>query len=245
MTGAATDAGEIRQPENSGREQHDVLARDSQQVVEPRAPERLLHAVREPRRVAEQHALDERQPLTGETWSRRAPKPPAKPVRDAADPAAPADDPPAVDLQHHVHALATQPRAFVEAVVRPSRRRDDGQQRENSSLRRGATERKLELDALIEARAVEPRHTRELTCHERPRPGFGRGHRSQIAGRPDPPEQKRPVECVETETAPPPARDEQHEGDEPEAASRKRACDGNGRSAACDQGPLGEPHQIR
>ncbi len=59
-----------------------------------------------------------------------------EPVGDAADPAAPADDPPVAAVEHDMDAAAGQPAAFVEAVLRSARGADRDPQGEDGALRR-------------------------------------------------------------------------------------------------------------
>ena len=59
-----------------------------------------------------------------------------EPVRDTADPAAPANDPPVAAVEYDVDAAAGQPAAFVEAVLRTARCADRDPQDEDGALRR-------------------------------------------------------------------------------------------------------------
>ena len=71
-----------------------------------------------------------------------------EPVGDAADPAAPADDPPVAAVQNDMNTAAGQPAAFVEAVLRTARSADRDAQGENRALRRRTAGGKLEQDSL-------------------------------------------------------------------------------------------------
>src|SRR5262249_18393121 len=158
-------------------EQHDVLAGDGQQVIQPGAPERLLDVIRKPAVVAEQHARDERAPLPPETGSRRAAKPAPQRVRGAAETAAPAERRPGVDLGPDVDARPAGPGALVEAVRRPARSLDGREQEDDGSLRRGSAERQLELDGLVERATVEAPDARELALSEGADARLTRDHR--------------------------------------------------------------------
>ncbi len=113
-------------------EEGDVLARDREQVVQPRCPEVVLHPSREALVLAE----DDTEHDAAADALRAAPDGAldavAERVTDSGDPAAPPDLAPARRLEHDVDALARQPGALVEAVLlRPrlrdaNRRLDDG-----------------------------------------------------------------------------------------------------------------------
>ena len=98
-------------PEHDGEcqhpacEQHDVLARDREQVIEARAPKRLLGPIGQPSVVAEQHAFDERAPFSRQPGRGRAPKPTTQPIGNTTEPAALPDDVPLVHMEDDVHAL--------------------------------------------------------------------------------------------------------------------------------------------
>ena len=117
------DPQQPREPEHTDREERDVLPRDGQQVVEPGGLEVGAELVREPLVLAEHDSREHRAPLAAEPRGDRARNVRAEPVRDAADPAASAHDPPVAAVEHDVDAAAGQPAAFVEAVLRTARSR--------------------------------------------------------------------------------------------------------------------------
>ena len=87
------------------RDKSHVLTRDRQEVIETRGAEAILGFVRQPTVLAEDDAFQ-----LSPRGFRSAPRDGAlqlssQGVRNAAEPPAPAYDPPAVDEEDHVHAL--------------------------------------------------------------------------------------------------------------------------------------------
>jgi hypothetical protein len=60
------DAERHRERKHAAGQQHHVLARDGQQVVQPRTAERLLRPIGQAAVVSEQHPFDERAPFSRE-----------------------------------------------------------------------------------------------------------------------------------------------------------------------------------
>ena len=155
-----------------------------------RAPERLLGTVRQPSVVPEQHPFDERAPFSRQPGRGRAPKPPSQAVCDPAEPTTPPDDVPFVHVQDDVHALPTEPRLLVEAVIRSVRRLHHRQHAQAGALRRRAAERKPSSTRSPRVRAIwrrsnaPARASAVVTASEPP-------------GGPDPRRQNASVEQVE------------------------------------------------
>ena len=132
----AVDPEQPGKAEHTDREERDVLPRDGQEVVEPGGLEVGTELVREPLVLAEHDSREHRASLASEPRGDRARNMRTEPVGDAADPAAPADDPPVAAVEHDVDAAARQPAAFVEAVLRTARSADRDPQDEDGALRR-------------------------------------------------------------------------------------------------------------
>ena len=67
-----------------------------------------------------------------------------------------ADDTPVTAARDDVHAVATEPRPFVEAVIRSARCDERRRQLEHGALRRRPPERKLEQNRLPDPPRAEP-----------------------------------------------------------------------------------------
>ena len=81
---------------------------------------------------------------------------PTHTVCEPGQPASVTDDTPVSTAHDHVHAVATKPRPFIEAVVRSARRDEHRRQPEHGALRRRPPERKLEQDRLSDPLRAEP-----------------------------------------------------------------------------------------
>ena len=76
-------------------------------------------------------------------------------VRDPADPATTTDDPPVVDTQDDVDAVAAKPGSLVEPVLGAARRSHDHERLQDGSLRRCASARKFQQDRLAQRQPAE------------------------------------------------------------------------------------------
>src|SRR2546425_6771536 len=131
------------------------------------------------------------------------------PVGETAQPAAPADDPPAVAAEHDVDAVAAKPGALVEAVYRPARKRDHTEHLEQGSLRWSTAERQLEQDRLRDLEAPEAAHLRRHAQAEVPATGGPGDGDERGLGRADSGEQRASGERVGPGASPPPAPERQ------------------------------------
>src|SRR5581483_8682309 len=153
----ARDAREPGEQQRSTCHEHDVLARDAQEVIEPGGSEPLTQLVRETLVDPEHDALDKRPALAPQPAGRRAREPRAQPVGEAADSAAAPDLPPVVHAQNDVYAVTAEPRPLVEPVRRSARKRDDAEDVEDRTLRGRSSERQLEQDLFMDPERPEPR----------------------------------------------------------------------------------------
>ena len=112
-------------------------------MVEPGGLEVSAEVICQPLVLAEHDSRQHRAALAAEPRGDRARNVRTEPVGDAADPAAPADDPPVAAVQNDVDTAARQPAAFVEAVLRTARSADRGSQDEDRTLRRRAADGEL------------------------------------------------------------------------------------------------------
>jgi hypothetical protein len=112
-------------------------------VIEARSSEPLAEALGETLVLAEDYADQDRPSLTADGRREGAVEPLADPIREAAQPAAVADDPPLVAVEHDVDAVTTQPGSLVEAARGSARERDHAKDLEDRSLRGRAPEREL------------------------------------------------------------------------------------------------------
>ena len=117
---------EPAEQEDARGEERDVLPRDGEQVVETGGAEVVLHVVRQPLVLAEHDAENDAAADAGRAAPDGELDPVAKAIADAGNPAASADLPPARRLQDDVDALAREPAALVEAVLRAARLLDRG-----------------------------------------------------------------------------------------------------------------------
>ena len=134
---------------------------------------------------------------TPSTMPRRTPlvpRPTARSIRSRSaspkpgDSAAPPDLTPARRLEHDVDALAREPRALVEAVLRGPRLRDANRRLEDRPARRRATDGQHEKHALTDALAPERPSSRRgrassTATNEPVRPSRARRRRSRRAPR--------------------------------------------------------------
>ena len=144
MSRDSRETDEPHEQQRAARDEHDVLPRDREQVVEPGRPEALPQVVREALVLAEDHAFHDGAPYSGQAAADDAREPAMECVRDPSQAAAPADEPPAVAAQHDVHAVPSKPRALVEAVGRSARKHELTDHLESSAERRRTAERELE-----------------------------------------------------------------------------------------------------
>ena len=188
-------------------------------MVEARGLEAVAELVREPLVLAEHDAHEHRAPFPFEPRGDRARDVRAKPIGDAADTAAPADDPPVAAVEHDVNAAARQPAALVEAVFGAARRVDPRTEGEDGALGRRAAHRQLEQDTLPERAVPEPAHLgghaqRELCLsHRTGHDGGDRGRAAELRL------EQAAVERSEPGRAEPPAgeRERQRAGRQPRA----------------------------
>jgi hypothetical protein len=90
-------------------------------VVEPGGAKPLPQAFGERLLVAQDDTLDDSTTFSVEAWGDRAGERRAQPIRNATEPAAPADHSPAVSVEHDVHAVAPEPGCLVETALRRTR----------------------------------------------------------------------------------------------------------------------------
>ena len=218
----AEQPGERKRPAG---DEHDVLARHREQVVETRSSESLPQVVRERLLVAEDDPFDDPAPLSPQPGRDRAREPSTQAVGDAAEPTAPTDLSPAISSQNHVHAVSPKPGRLVEAVLRRLRQthRDDGL--DQGTLRRRAPERQLELDGLAQAQTAE---ASDLGRHPQLEPGMtGRpGDRQHASLRGvDVSEQHAAIERIQSGAAPPPTEQRERSEQDQEARFRRERQD--------------------
>ena len=153
------DAGDVGEPEHAERDQHDVLARDGEQVVEARGLERVAQR-RIDALVGTQHdSRHEGPPLAARPECESSGDLRAQPVAHATDPAPPADDtPPAARVQDDVDPPPRKPAALVETGLGPSRDDRPRPQLEDGPLWRRPTRGKLEQHAFPEGETAEAAH---------------------------------------------------------------------------------------
>ena len=120
-------------------------------MIEARGAEPILGFVRKSTVLAEDDAFHYRGAISGQPSRDGALQLSSQGVRNAAEPPAPAYDPPAVDEEDHVHALTPQPRPFVEPVLRSARGRHADERSQDGALRRRPPERELQLHVLTQA----------------------------------------------------------------------------------------------
>ena len=117
----AEPARKAEQPREHDRARGDechVLSGNREQVIEARGAEAVAQLLRERLLVAEDDAFDHAAALAVKAGRDRRREPRAQPVGDAREPAAVADQPPAIRAQDDMHAVAREPGAFVEPVLR-------------------------------------------------------------------------------------------------------------------------------
>ena len=129
-------------------------------MIEARRSETSAQLVGETFVLAEHNPGQDRAPLALEAWSHRAREPRPQAVGEARETTPPADDPPPRCPQHDVHAVTTQPRALVKAVLRAVRELDLADYVEKSALRRRAAQRKTEEHRLSDDLVSELAHLR-------------------------------------------------------------------------------------
>ena len=159
VTDRPPESRHVRQPEHAEADEHDVLARDRQQVVEPGGLEGATQVGVDSLVGSEHDADDERSPLTRRSERERIRDRRAQPVADATDPAPPADDAPgSARVQDDVDPAPLEPCSLVESGLGPSRGDRARPELEHGSLGRCASGRELEEHPLAQLDAVEATH---------------------------------------------------------------------------------------
>ena len=241
----AVDAEEPGQQEHAAGDQHHVLTAHREQVVEARRAEVVAEVVGQRLVVAEDDSLEDRAPFSREPGRNRRSETRAQVVGDAAEPAAPADLRPFVDFEHDMHPVATEPGALVEPALRTARPPYDGEHLEDGPLRRGAAERELELDALVERFAVEATDAALDADVVAPARRRRRDDHDGAAGTIDLRAERTAVERVETLARPPPAEgDEQHRGTDEPRRRRARGHDGEPRDGRAREPERVDPRDV-
>ncbi len=225
LGGEPRDPEEPGQPEHAQRQEGDVLAGHGQEVVEAGGLEVVAQVVRQPLVLAQDDPGEHGVPLAFEPGRDRACDVRAQAIREAADAAAPADDPPVAPVQDDVDAAAREPATLVEAVLRTSRRRDGRPELQHGSLGRRAAERQFEQHALAESTLVEAPHLGREPQRERRSAHRSGDDGSDRRGAADLRVEHARVEGVEPHAPPPPAgeRERQRAGGQPSARNRRGA----------------------
>ena len=197
-------------------------------MVQAGALEAVLEPGGEPLVLPEHDADEDRAPFSGEPGRDSVSDMPAQAVGSTADPAALPDDAPLPAVEHDMDAAPGEPATLVELAVVGARLDGGRAQRDDGALRRGATERELQqhtfphvLLAPAPCLGRDAHGERGTTC----RTGDDRLHRG---GAPDVVREEAAVEGVETEAAPPPAREQQREHRRGHAGARAGRGDGGG-----------------
>ncbi len=125
-------------------------------MVEACGAKPVPNLFREAAVVPEDNPFQERRALAAETAHDGAAKPAPERVREAAEPYAAPDDPVGAQMDDDVNALAAQPRALIEAVLRPARRVQVADALQNRPLGRRPSARELEQNVLVNLAPVEP-----------------------------------------------------------------------------------------
>src|SRR4029079_2617924 len=245
----APDPRQAQQPpdaEDPGRDEGDVLTRDSKEVIEPGRAEIVLAAGRHPFVLAEHDAQDDCAADTGRTTPDGTLDPVAQPVPQAGDSSATADLTPARRFEHHMDALALEPGALVEAVTRRPWLGNPNCRLENPPARRRATDRQHEEHAFTDALAPErPRH-----CDHARRVGRRASRCDRRALRDAAltalPDEPAPAEAIHAQRPPaePDERNRDGDGGKPRrSGERNDRSQGEQRREACDGEWLGSPHR--
>ena len=169
---------EPAEQEDARREERDVLPRDGEQVVETGGAEVVLHVVRQPLVLAEHDTENDAAADAGRASPDGALDPVAKAISEAGNPAASADLPPARCVQDDVDALAREPAALVEPVLRAARLLDPDGRLEDGAPRRRAADGKHEEHALLYLCATE--RPRQRDDARRPGRRARRGDRDEL-----------------------------------------------------------------
>ena len=238
------DPEQPRKAQDAQSEKRDVLTRHGQQVVEPGRLEVVPELVGEPFVLAQHDPRKHGSSLAVEPDRDRPRDVRAQPIGDAADPSATTDDAPVAAAKDDVDSAPRKPASLVEAVLRTARGRYDGAQGEDGALRRRASERQLEQDALAHRASTELAHLRghsECEARSSHRAGHGRRERrrtSQLRL------QHAAVEGLQTGTTPPPADEGQRDRTRGHACTarghRGRSPDHDRRDDDC-----GRPRHVR
>ena len=178
------DPEQPRQPEHAEREIGDVLPRYGQEVVQAGRLEVGAKLFGQPLVLAEDDPRQDGAALPVEPRGDRPRHVRAEPVREASDPAAPADAAPVAAAENHVDAAPSQPAALVEAVLGSARRGHDGPEGQDGTLRGRAADGQLEQHALPQRALAEATHLGgSAQGEQRPsdRAGDDGGHRSRAS----------------------------------------------------------------
>ena len=122
-------------------------------MVETGGAEVVLHVVRQPFVLAEHDAENDAAADAGRASPDGELDPVAKAISEAGNPAASADLSPARCLQDDMDALAREPAALVEPVLRATRLLDPDRRFQDCASRRRAADGEDEEDALLNLRA--------------------------------------------------------------------------------------------
>ena len=173
-----------REAEHRGHEQHDVAARDGQQVRQARRPEVLDGGVGERRGSAQRDARRDARLLVVAAGQQRGPRPAAQPVERACEPAAPADHREVAGRERLVHALARQPRATVEPARGGRHRRQRAADLDDRALDEIAACAQLDgVPVELRDRRAAERPRARLPVDDEPHPTEVPGARGQRIGR--------------------------------------------------------------
>ncbi len=224
----APDPEEPREREHARGDEHHVLARDGEDVVQPGSAEVLPQATREGCVVAEDDPVEDRAPFSRQPGRDRALEPRADAIGEPTKPAACTDLVPRVQPEHHVHAVAAQPRALIEPVGRPEWLAHEGERIQDRALRRRTPEWKLQLYRFVDRSSREAAHA-SLGAHDELRLPRRRGDDDDCVPCPaDVGRERADVECVEPGARPPPSERDEDESGAGEA-QRRRFDRGEGR----------------
>ena len=156
MADRPPEADHVREAEGSEADEHDVLTRHREEVVEARRLERLAELWIDSLVGAEHHPGDERAALARCPEREGIPDRRAQPVAGASDPAPPADDAPgATRVKDDVDPSPFEPASLVESGLGPSRGDRARPELEHGTLRRRAPRRQFQQDPLAQGDSVE------------------------------------------------------------------------------------------
>jgi len=151
----AQKPGENQRP---ARDVRNVLSGDGKQVVKARRPESLPEPVRQAGVLAEEHAFEHGCTLTVQSARDGTLEVLSQRVRDATESATVSDDAERMSAQHDMDAMATQPAALVEPVLRPTGLAQLSDRVDDGALWRRPPTRELEQHGLTDADLAEPKN---------------------------------------------------------------------------------------